>query len=253
MDSITLYKIWAPEDSVWSPWVKPVPFAFWPRMPKSDPMTLRAEISPVLFPATTSGTALIIDLPGGESVRCGLLLASLGYRPVPIFASCPLNSTQQGLYPCVVDADEIVSALADSADALVNLQFSSSAPPAFLIDALRQSPTRILSDNYFDNRSAVFASDFPSAETLSRHSISRVIILRDAKTPEAPDLGHALNHWRKSGIEIDAITHLGTPTEISWPASGFFGNLLFRLKSTLSLHSNEMGGYGRFHAASSGG
>ncbi len=253
LDNVSLYKIWAPETAVWSPWVKPVPFAFWPRPLKSTPTQLRPEITPALFPPSSAHCALLIDLPGGESVRCGLLLASLGYQPVPVFASCPLSSAQQGLHPCRVDVEDIITALVESAPQLAVSQPSSSAPPAFLIDSLRQAPNLRLTDEYFDNRSAIFASDFPSAEMLLKQGISHILIVRDDTIPTAPDLGHALSHWRTSGLLIDVTTSSGATSQIDWPAHSMFGKIYHQFKLLLSLKPNEQGGYGRFVPESSGG
>ena len=253
LDRVALHKTWAPDDSVWSPWVKPVPFAFWPRQLKASPSVLRTEVTPALFPPASTGFALLVDLPGGESVRCGLLLASLGYRPVPIFSSCPLSAAKQGLYLCSVDADDVITALVESAPALSALSLPASAPPAFLIDAHRQGSTHILSGDYFDNRSALFTSDFPSAETLRKHGISRVRIIRDGTIPATPDLGHALKQWREGKLHLEVLTHTGTPAEITWPARGMLGKIYYRVKLFLSLRPNEQGGYGRFVPESSGG
>ena len=253
MDRVTLHKIWAPDASVWSPWVKPVPFAFWPRALKSDPPTLHTDISPAYFPDTTTHCALVIDFPGGESVRCGELLATLGYRPVPIFSGCTLRADQQDLHRCAVDVEAIITALVEVAPTLTQMNLPEIAPPAFLLDACRHAPGVVIQNDYFDNRSAIFSADFPSAETLRKHGITRILVVRDSTIPPSPDLGHALNQWRQAGLPITAINHQGISTSINWAGIGFFWTLFHRLNLMQNFHPSEYGGYGRYIPKSSGG
>jgi hypothetical protein len=84
-----LYSIWAPADSIWSPWVLPVPFA---------ELTWRTAPPPAQIPAYSfewirSGEdrnfAIVADLPGADTIHFGLALLELGFRPVPVIDGSP--------------------------------------------------------------------------------------------------------------------------------------------------------------------
>ena len=78
----------APPHGRWSPWAKPVLFAHIDAvegLPHIDIPEIRLPIDR----AKAGGTALVVDLPGLESVGLGLELARRGYRPVPPFNACP--------------------------------------------------------------------------------------------------------------------------------------------------------------------
>lgn len=250
MDRKELHEIWAPAASVWSPWVKPVPFAFWPRRTKRTPPPLRPQFDRGLFPDAAERQALVIELPGGESVRYGSLLAGLGYRPVPVFSSAP---SEWEKIPSAVDIDEVIAALGEEAPAIAAADFPADAPPAFLIDSRRQAPGLKLTSNFFDNRSALFASDFPSKDTLAKYGIARTLIVRDRANIATSDLEHALDPWRRAGLPISAIDLDGAQLPIRWPAAGVLGSLLHRVRLFVTLRPNERGGYGRFVPESSGG
>ena len=84
-----LYRIWAPPDSVWSPWVAPSFFAqIFCGQTAADSLALaEAACEPPL--PFDSETAVVIDLPGAESIRLALQLARSGYRPVSSINASP--------------------------------------------------------------------------------------------------------------------------------------------------------------------
>ncbi len=84
-----LFETWASNDSTWSQWVSPALFA------QIDCADGGAEAS-VDAPApiwhehkASPESAVVIDLPGADSIRLALVLAERGYRPVPIINACP--------------------------------------------------------------------------------------------------------------------------------------------------------------------
>ena len=105
MDAQELYEAWAPARSPWSVWVKPVLFAHYGRvfLPPAPPPG--AEWS--WEPPGSNRTALVIDLPGVESVGMGLRAARAGFRPVPVFNACPAPTGS----PEVVEVKPILAAL----------------------------------------------------------------------------------------------------------------------------------------------
>ncbi|MDB6111534.1 MAG: hypothetical protein JWR69_3284, partial [Pedosphaera sp.] len=62
MNKEDIYKVWAPADGVWSPWVKPVLFACMPETPPARfSGTFSGETSSWL-PPVESKVALVVDL-----------------------------------------------------------------------------------------------------------------------------------------------------------------------------------------------
>ena len=76
------FNAWAPEQALWSQWAKPVLFT--QRLGLSSP-ALRSWSEPheYLWLSQGSRTALVVDLPGVESVETGIAMARRGYRPIP--------------------------------------------------------------------------------------------------------------------------------------------------------------------------
>ncbi len=252
MDKYAFYEIWSPAASPWSPWVKPALFAYHPRPDRAGAPSPRDTQPFRWFPQTAGGCALIVDLEGPDSVRYGIELAHRGFRPVPTFASCPPDAP--GIHPCPVDADAVLAALFSASAALSSVPLAVEAPPAFLLDASRNFlPVGFTGPEVFDNRSAIFASDFPSASTLRSHGIHRCLIIRDSAKPVGADLLHALLYWKRDGIEITAVGLDGSPLNLTWPRLGFWSDLWHRLRLRLSLGPNSRGGYGCFHDSSAGG
>src|SRR5262249_52980523 len=158
-----LYATWAPDESPWSPWSKPVLFAHLPEQLE----LLRPPPEPVaaaLYLPHERRCALVLDLPGASAVTAGLGLAALGYRPVPLFNSCPPSDADAfKMIGAAVDARAILEAIVAGSAELAALALPADAPPAFLLDSRRSAPGLSIQPRMFDNRSVVFAADFPSA------------------------------------------------------------------------------------------
>ena len=91
-----IFRIWAPPESPWSPWAKPVLFSF------MDSAFGVPHVRSIVFdggwvPAPGS-TAIVVDLPGEEGVMWGLKLAGLGYRPVPLYNALPFGTVALGFH-----------------------------------------------------------------------------------------------------------------------------------------------------------
>lgn len=73
-----IFAIWAPDNSPWSRWVKPVVFA---HLHLATPPVAVVETTGAMgwSPPSTGGMALVLDLPGAEGVVTGLALAGRGY------------------------------------------------------------------------------------------------------------------------------------------------------------------------------
>src|SRR5258708_3464877 len=143
MNNEELFSIWAPDASVWSPWVKPVLFAC---MESALPMAADAppELDVSWAPDASERCALVLDLPGADAVFLAMALAGNGYRPVPLFNALPTPAGSRVLDPATgrpvaaVNVLPILSALRDKASELAGLTIPSDAPPVFMLDANRR-------------------------------------------------------------------------------------------------------------------
>ena len=139
-------------------------------------------------------TVVVVDLPGVESVRTGIVLASRGYRPVPLF-----NTTHGP--SAVIEIAPIVLELGRGARQLQTISIAANAPAAFLLDANRMQPPVPPSPGKFDNRWVVFPQDFPSATLLRARGVAEVLLIRAGATV-AEDLSHVLLRWQQGGLRI---------------------------------------------------
>ena len=257
MDRRGLFEIWAPPQGRWSPWAKPVLFAHLDAvegLPQFD-------IPETRFPfdrAKAGGTALVVDLPGLESVGLGLELAGLGYRPVPLFNACPNPPGFLGeVVPEVVPATLLLPALVQGADRLKSIDLPADAAPAFLLDANRLAGGERILPGWFDNRWVVFATDLPSARFLIQHQITAVELIHRGAPGE--DVLDVLRDWNRAGIPLwhTDLDHPGPPRPLALRAAWFLGLSRFarRLWALFSLRRNPRGGYGGIvpESGSSGG
>jgi len=195
MQPSEIYRAWAPANSVWSQWAKPVIFAQItnelllqvprPRVP------IKRDIK---VPDELQRAAIIVEMPGEESVLAGLGLAHTGYIPVPLYNSCV------GPDP-VVPLWSIIGAIAVGVEILSGLALAEDAPPAFLLDSNRLKTIFSVTPGRFDNRWMVFRQDFPSAKLLKSHGISKALLIQEAKRTQM-DLLCVLSEWQEAGISL---------------------------------------------------
>jgi hypothetical protein len=244
MNGPELFDRWAPPDSVWSRWAKPVLFAERPAHfpPLSAAPETPAEAPPPPLPSfrLDRSMAVVVDLPGARSVQAGLDLAAEGYRPVPLFNG--------GHHPsALVDVQPVVLALEAGAEKIGGLRISPDAPPAFLLDAGRQPSKTPAAPGRYDNRWLVFPQDFPSANFLRSRQIVRVTLIQDpGSTQPADDLAHVLRRWQDAGIEI-LLAHPGegsSPVSLQVAKPSAFRALSYRALAILGLRRNSAGGFG---------
>ena len=233
------FDAWAPVDAPWSLWAKPSLFA------QLDGLGLASlTASPVqpldLFWAPDAGgrTAIVVDLPGAESVAWGVALARRGYRPVPLF------NTSFGP-ASVVDAMPIAYALVAGAEALRGVTISREAPPAFLLDAVRMTPVVSPAPGKFDNRWVVFPQDFPSGAHLRSTGVSEVLLLHDERGLQE-DLAHVMLRWQQLGIRLTAAGRddAGRVRELHVQPPSMFRRAWYRALTVAGLRRNNAGGFG---------
>ena len=251
MDKKTVYEMWAPPLSPWSPWAKPTVFSH--LTPEAHTGAELATCDIATLPSAAERCALVLNLPGVESVGTALALAAQGYQPVPLFNACPAPRVPDEIVVTAVEVEPILRALCAGAQALTQLTLAADAPPAFLLDGNRAGTSSALDPGTFDNRSVAFASDFPSAAFLKQQQIRRCVVVHAPGSPVPDDLRHALRHWAAAGLPLEVISPAGQPLEVSWPKNGFFSELAVRLFASFRLRRNLRGGFGAFVPESSAG
>lgn len=237
-----IFEAWAPDGALWTPWAKPVLFANLSRLPVTHPLLERwRSLDVSQIPSARGTTAIVIELPGADGVVMGLALANRGYRPVPLY-----NVT---VGPnAVIDVDEIAGALRLGADEVSRMRIAPDAPPAFLLDANRMRPARMLAPGKFDNRWIVMPQDFPSATLLMSRGVREVLVIRDGQGegPARGDLAHVLLRWRRAGLSILALGVKGNarPQEMHIEPPSLFQRAWYRLIALAGLRRGNVGGFG---------
>ena len=207
MHTEMIFQTWAPGDARWSPWVKPVLFAFMPSAPPPAGLGFAEPIDVSWAPAASPKVGFVIDLPGPSGVAVGLDLAALGYRPVPLYNAIPMPSYMpepDEILPAhaLVQVTPIIAAMWHGQARLLEHPLPPDAPPAFLLDWNRDGAGRQPSSDSFDNRWVSFTTDFPSATFLLTYGIQRVVLVQPAAEQPRTDLAHTLRRWQEAGIEV---------------------------------------------------
>src|SRR5215471_9521139 len=98
MNKEEIFSIWAPGNSIWSRWAKPVLFAHLDSALSYIQVTSApSDVSWSAPPGESVG--IVLDLPGVDGVVTGLALAGRGYRPVPLYNALPLPFGESLLSP----------------------------------------------------------------------------------------------------------------------------------------------------------
>jgi len=228
--NLETYKIWAPEDALWSQWAKPVLFF------REAFVNFKTQEIPELAWITSLDrqTMLIVDLPGDNGVLESLALARLGYRPVPLY-----NGVDGRAPRMIVQVEDIATALFKHAQKLQSFQIRMDAPPVFMLDANRMRGIGKAPGTY-DNRWCVFPQDMPSAAFLAEQGI-RKIIVRSSDIQN--DLSHILHRYQDEGIVIYLCVG-SEPIKIENVKPSKYKSLSYRFKTIVGLTRNSAGGFG---------
>lgn len=212
MTSKEIFSIWAPIGKKWVDWVRPVPFVGMDEYADMHNFSYW-EIHEVDFQKANYGngnysdTAIIVDLPGAESIKEGIALAKLGFRPVPIY-----NGTiEQKKSRATVDNGAIGAALKWGASKLTKIEIKDDAPPAFLVDTNRLCRFK-MDVSIFDNSWDVYPQDLPSAEYLIDNGIHKIIIIGESVSR---DLKKILYEFQKKKIQILLTRGYEAPKKIT--------------------------------------
>jgi len=232
MNNIEAFKIWAPDNVMWSEWAKPVLFAG---------MKPKIEIPTVEIPTICRldylfmDTAIIVDLPGENSVKESLALARLGYRPVPLYNGVCVDNYSN----MTVDVHSLSSALYAGTQILAGMSIRNDAPPVFMLDS-RRMWGYVKNPGMFDNRWCVFPQDMPSASFLSKHNIKKIIVCSEQIND---DLSHILCRYQEAGLKIQ-ICRDNEIKDITVKKPSRFKSLFYRFEAAFGLSRNAVGGFG---------
>lgn len=253
-----IYTAWANPKSAWSQWVAPVLFT------QSD--CGPASASPLFVPSVPwsagidQNTAVILDLPGVESIKVAVALTRFGFVPVPVFNASPLPDYSVELSiaggtttPVSIDMRRIVEAICWATPTIQAFSPSTSSPPAFMLDCDRLRPGIPVEVGVFDNRWIVFPQDFPSADYLRSRGIARVLLVQEGDHEPQNDLAHVLLRWQEKGIAINAVCTEGSvsPTRITVQRPSTYKTSWYRALAMLGLRRNAAGGFGSYIPESS--
>jgi hypothetical protein len=260
MNKEEIFSTWAPQDSPWSRWAKPVLFAYLDSALSHIPVAETAS-DVDWAPVPTEKAALVLDLPGADGVAVGMALGGRGYRPVPLYNAVPLPFSVRLLDPLTgrpvsaVNVLPIIGALRKGAEQLAQLKLAGDAPPAFLLDANRQGDGRKMMPDEFDNRSISFTTDFPSANFLIARGIQRVVLVQRTNADPQSDLAHSLRRWQDGGIKLEriGIDFPSRPESFEVARPSWYGAMFQRALASIGLRRSGAGGFGGWIPDSSAG
>ena len=175
-------------------WIRPVPFIGIDK-PKKRIEFINYEIPKINYiNKHKKNIAIIIDIKGVNSIKEGIALAKIGYRPIPVF-----NGTNPNINAKAVTDNEIVEPLLVwGAEELKKINIKDNANPAFLLDLNRLNRYKT-SRSLFDNSYDIYDQDLPSAKFFLDNGID-IIIVRSEKIEK--DLNKILYIYAKSKIKI---------------------------------------------------
>ncbi len=202
-----IYKIWAPSGKKWVDWVRPVPFIEMENYEKGYHIPPITVSSITYLDESWRDAAILVDMPGAESVKEGLGLAKLGFRPIPIFN----GTVEQTGARATVDNESATFALYRGAEILQQMELAEDARPAFLTDSNRMERYK-MEISVFDNSWDVYHQDLPTAEYFLANGIRRIVIVSHHVSR---DLAKIFRPFQKKGIEIYHTNGYDAPKKVT--------------------------------------
>ena len=188
-----VYKIYAPNGAKWVEWIRPVPFVAIDTYHRK-PIVDWVERKIMFLQQYQKDTAIIVDLPGKESIELGIGLAHIGYRPIPLF-----NGTdEQPGSQATTNTYWVESCLINASQKLKNIPLQHDTNPAFLLDSYRRNRYRA-KESIFDNSWDIYKQDVPSAEYFKQNDITKIIVVGNTIQH---DLKKILFIWQEKGLTI---------------------------------------------------
>lgn len=194
MNGKEIFKIWSPSKSLWSAWVRPVPFISINENLKIHEVVEFIPPQIYYLDEYEKDTAIFVDLPNYESVEVGISLAKIGYQPIPIY-----NGTiEEENVLSTTDNRIILPALILGAQELKKISIKNNNNPVFLLDSERMN--RHKADySTFDNSWDIYDQDVPTGNFLMSHGIKKIILHSDILNK---DLKKIFYKYQQKGIEI---------------------------------------------------
>ncbi len=216
-----VYQTWAPAGKKWVDWVRPVPFIAHGG-PAGGYSNFDFAVSDVCFvPEELKDAAVIVDLPGMESIKEGLTLAKAGYRPIPIYNGTMAQTGARSTVNNQPVAEGLVLGAAILEEQKLGESIKDDALPAFLTDSSRMNRYK-MEISLFDNSWDVYHQDLPSVDYFLENGIRKILIIGDVasggkKSGEkiSRDLKKILYPFQKKGITIYWMERYGTPKKVT--------------------------------------
>ena len=189
-----VYKKWTPTGKRWVDWVRPVPF-----IGIDSPYQVHEFIDdsiPKIFYVNnlSKDTAIIIDIEGVDSIKEGIALAHLGYRPIPIF-----NGTNPSIGVSSTTNNAMIEPLLVwGALELEKIVLEENVPPVFLLDRNRLNRYKI-DPSIFDNSWDIYPQDIPSPDYFLQNGITKIVVRGNQLSR---DLKKVLYPYQKKNIKI---------------------------------------------------
>lgn len=188
-----IYKIYAPDCTKWTEWIRPVPFVAIDTYNRK-PIFNWLDRKVIFINKYEKDTAIFIDIPGKESIEFGIGLAHIGYRPIPLF-----NGTDEQIgSQATTDTYLIESCLIHGSEKLKSISLENNANPAFLLDSSRTNRYRA-KESIFDNSWDLYKQDIPTAEYFKANGIYKIIVVGNKIQR---DLRKIFFEFQNAGIEI---------------------------------------------------
>lgn len=208
-----IFKIWAPVGAKWVEWIRPVAFI----AINNDNKVY--EVSNFTIPninyikGLETNTAIIVDLPENDSIKEGIALAKIGFRPIPIY-----NGTNEQKGAMATVNNHIVElGLIKGALELEKIEIGNDAPPVFLVDSNRMNRFK-MNVSIFDNSWDIYDQDIPSAEYFLKNGINKIVVRGELVQK---DLTKILYKFQNKGIKILFTNGYKEPCEIKLKKSYF--------------------------------
>lgn len=191
MTNKEVYKIWAPYHKKWTNWVRPVPFIY---LDENINEFIDYNIPHINYLSEIlDNTAIIIDINGIDSIKEGIELAKIGYRPIPIFNGTSPNKALSTTNNKLIEPLLIWGALE-----LQKIKLKDDSLPVFLLDDNRLNRYKI-NRGIFDNSWDVYYQDLPSSKYFLNNNINKILV-RANKINK--DLNKILYDYQKNNIKI---------------------------------------------------
>lgn len=209
MTNKEIFKIWSNTLNKWTRWIRPVPFVNIDKLktnydyydftiPSIKYLEKDAEINEDKCKTNNKSnykdTAIIVDLPGLDSIKEGIALARFGFIPIPIYNGT--NETEGSIG--TVDSHIIEYGLKKGATFLKDIEIENNATPAFLLDSNRMNRHK-MNASVFDNSWDLYPQDVPSAKFFIENNITKIIIVTNKIEK---DLRKIFYKYQKEGIQF---------------------------------------------------